>query len=391
MPNRLRYLAPALAAVLTTATACADNDGDSGSADAPKGATTVTVTSTDDACKLSTDTAPSGPLVFKVRNDGSEVTEFYLYAEDGEKVLSEVEDIGPGLSRNMVVDVDPGTYVTACKPGMSGDGIRDKFTVTDSGKNSAARPAAYQGTLDDAGEEYAAYVRSETRQLLDGTRRFVAAYQAGRDAEARDLYPEARVHWERIEPVAESFGDLDPKMDARQADLSAGQEWTGWHRLEKDLWPPKNYQPLTHQQRVRYADQLLADTVELSHRVQKLDVDAYQIANGAKELMDEVATGKVTGEEEVWSHTDLYDFQANVDGARKAFEVLEPAVQTKDPQLAETIEERFADLQKLLDRYRSDDGFVSYTELGNAQVRELSDAVNAVAEPLSRLTATVTL
>lgn len=392
MHLRLRYVAPALAAVLVSATACTDNstESDEGGGEAPSGATTVKVSSTDDACRLSTTKAPSGPMVFKVSNDGSEVTEFYLYAEDGQKVVSEVENIGPGLSRNMVVDVDPGTYVTACKPGMSGDGIRGKFTVTDSGQSSA-HSAAYRGTLDDAGAEYAGFVRSESKDLLRGTRRFVAAYEAGRDDRARALYPQVRTHWERIEPVAESFGDLDPKMDARQADLSAGQEWTGWHRIEKDLWPPKRYQPLSQKQRTEYADQLLADTVDLNHRVRDLDFDAFQIANGAKELMDEVATGKVTGEEEIWSHTDLYDFQANVDGARKAFEVLEPAVQEKDPQLGETIEQRFAALQKLLDRYRRGDGFVSYTELSTTQVRALSDAVNAVAEPLSRLTATVTL
>ena len=46
------------------------------------------------------------------------------------------------------------------------------------------------------------------------------------------------MHYERIEPVAESFGDLDPALDARQADIEEGKEWTGWHKIEKDLWQP---------------------------------------------------------------------------------------------------------------------------------------------------------
>src|SRR5690606_31706035 len=112
---------------------------------------------------------------------------------------------------------------------------------------------------------------------------------------------------------------------------------------------------------------------------------ADQLSNGAKELLDEVATGKVTGEEEAWSHTDLWDFQANVDGARVAFEALEPVVLQKDAELVETLEERFEDLQKLLDTYKRGDGWVLYTELTPAQVKELAAAVDAVGEPLSRL------
>jgi iron uptake system component EfeO len=125
--------------------------------------------------------------------------------------------------------------------------------------------------------------------------------------------------------------------------------------------------------------------------VQKLSFTVDQIGNGAKSLLDEVATGKVTGEEEIWSHTDLYDFQANVDGARVAFEGLLPVLQQKDPVLAKQIQQRFAELQKLLDRYKKGSGFVSYTHLSQPQVKQLSDAVNALSEPLSRLTAAVTL
>ena len=75
----------------------------------------------------------------------------------------------------------------------------------------------------------------------------MAAYRAGDDDTARTLYPQARTHWERIETVAESFADLDPILDAREADLEPGQRWTGWHRLEKDLWPERaeDYRPLT--------------------------------------------------------------------------------------------------------------------------------------------------
>ena len=353
------------------------------------GAGPISVTSSNDECELSTTTAGSGTLTFKVKNTGSKVTEFYLYAEDGKRIVGEVENIGPGLTRDLVVTASPGTYVAACKPGMSGDGIRSDFTVTDSGRASSAS-AAEQANLDRAADGYADYVKHEAEELLEETAAFVTAYKAGDDDKARDLYPTARTHWERIEPVAESFGDLDPKMDLREADLEEGQHWTGWHLLEKDLWPPaEGYTPLRAAERATYADDLIKNTKALHERVQTATYDVTELGNGSKELMDEVATGKVTGEEEAWSHTDLYDFQANVDGAKTAFELLEPILESKDAELEEQIDERFDDLQALLDKYRQGDGFVSYDTVTEPQRKELSDAVNALAEPLSKMTGVV--
>ena len=205
----------------------------------------------------------------------------------------------------------------------------------------------------------------------------------------RELYPRARTHWERIETVAESFGDLDPKMDAREADLEPGQRWTGWHRLEKDLWPPSSYDALTAQQRRTLAADLLANTRTLDTRAHQLELTLDKVANGSTALLEEVATGKMTGEEEHWSHTDLWDFQANVDGARVAYREVRSLLQDADPELASTLDRRFTELQSLLDRHRTGDGFVTYDRLSDDQVAALADAVNALAEPLSRLTAAV--
>jgi iron uptake system component EfeO len=380
---------PLMAALLVATpllAACTENvkaDGDSGD---PR---SISVTSTDDGCEVSAAEAPAGTLKFDVTNEGSKVTEFYLLGEDGLRIVGEVENIGPQLSRQLVVSAPEGQYVTACKPGMKGDGIRADFTVTQSDQDPTV--SADDGELvQEALEHYQAYVQDQSDQLLAKTQQFVQLYKDGDDDAARELYPEARQHWERIETVAESFGDLDPKTDAREADLEPGQKWTGWHRIEKDLWPPASgYTPLTPKQRAFYADDLLANTETLDGRVQKLSYTVDQIANGSRGLLEEVANGKVTGEEEIWSHTDLWDFQANVDGARVGFEGLKPIVEQKDPELAKTLTERFAALQELLDAQRTGDGFVFYDQLSQDQVKELANAVNALAEPLSQLTGVV--
>ena len=379
-------LTPALALLpLALAAACTENDPDTAGG-------AIAVVSTDDECRVASTEAGSGNLVFEVKNDGSLVTEFYLLASDGLRIVGEVENIGPGLTRQLVVTAGPGEYVTACKPGMVGDGIRATFTVTDSGADLAATGELGE-LLTTATDQYALYVKDQAEQLITKTQLFADLYTAGEDDAARELYADARTHWERIEPVAESFGDLDPRLDLREADLAEGEAWTGWHAIEKDLWPPADgYTAFTQADRDALAEQLVADTQELVDRVQDLTFTPDQLGNGAKELLDEVATGKVTGEEEIWSHTDLWDFQANVDGARIAFEVLQPALETKDAELAELLTTRFAELQALLDQYAlPDGGFVFYGELTDDQVKELSDAVNALSEPLSNLTAAVVL
>lgn len=346
----------------------------------------IAVTSTEDSCEVAAQEAPAGTVKFDVTNDGSTVTEFYLLGEDGLRIIGEVENIAPGINRTLTVTAPEGKYFTACKPGMVGDGIRGDFTVTASqgGEEVSAEDSEL---AEQATTQYSSYVKDQTEQLQTGTEDFAKAYASGDDEAARELYPKVRMNWERIEPVAESFGDLDPKLDLREADLEDGQEWTGWHRIEKDLWPPKSgYTAMSEGDRKKYSDLLVSDTKVLYDRTRAMTFTPDQLSNGAKELLDEVATGKVTGEEEAWSHTDLWDFQANVDGARIAYEDLQPLLATRDKELDSTLKTRFEELQALLDQHKKGEGFTLYSDLSKDEIKELSDAVNALSEPLSQLT-----
>lgn len=378
--------AAALTLAVLALTGCTDNTA-SNSADG-----TVRVSSTESECTLSTTEVKAGKNTFSVTNDGSQVTEFYVLAEDGLRILSEVENIGPGITRDLTVNLAEGTYKTSCKPGMVGDGIIGDLTVAANPDESPVS-ADEQALRDTAITQYTAYIKDQTEQLKTKTDAFADAYATGDDEQARSLYAAARLHYERIEPVAESFGDLDPQLDLREADLEEGQTWTGWHLIEKDLWQPtaednggQAYTPLTESQRKDAASQLKEDTQSLYDQTRDLELTLDQITNGAKSLLDEVAFSKVTGEEEIWSHTDLSDFQGNIDGARVAFEDVRPLLEAKDAELAQTIDGRFTDIQSLLDQHRDDEGFVPYTQLSEDQVRELSDAIDALSEPLSQLT-----
>ncbi|AXH35663.1 EfeM/EfeO family lipoprotein [Humibacter sp. BT305] len=391
--NLKPLLASAGAGVVLLALAgCVPNNPSSSDA-----AGAITVDSSADSCTVSADSATSGTLTFSVTNSGDQVTEFYLLGDDGLRIVGEVENVGPGISRDLVVQAQPGDYYTVCKPGMVGDGVgKAAFTVSG---DRVELDGDLQAQVDQAATNYVAYVKDQVAQLVTGTDTFLDAYTSGDDATARSLYAITRANYERIEPVAESFGDLDPEIDFREADVAEGDEWTGWHRIEKDLFPPTaaenggvEYTPLTQDQRTMYADKLRDNTQELYDAVHDpsytVTIDA--ISNGAIGLLEEVASGKITGEEEIWSHTDLWDFQANLEGAKVAHEGVHDIALEKDPKLVDEIDQRFQTLQSTLATYGSlDSGFVYYNDLTTEQVKQLADQVNALSEPLSQLTATL--
>lgn len=250
----------------------------------------------------------------------------------------------------------------------------------DSGSETAAKPIPETSETAAAVEGYREYVIAQADLLVERTQEFTDAVKEGDLEEAKRLFATARAPFERIEPVAGSFGDLDPKIDARANDAEDPENWTGFHRIEKALWvtgTTAGLEPI--------ADQLLADVKTLRARTNDVDLDALAIATGATDLLGEVSKGKITGEEDRYSHTDLWDFKANVDGSEEAFNQLRPALEKVDAQLAETIEARFTAVNTALSEYESGDGFVSYTELDEADKRKLSQAIDALAEPLSQV------
>lgn len=350
----------------------------------------IAVTLNDDSCTVATATAPAGPITFQVTNKGSDVNEFEVLAQDKLRIAGEKENIGPGTTVNYVVQLAEGDYFTACKKGMVGSPTSlAAFSVTKGSGES--KTASESKQVEQAVTNYTSYVKDQAGQLLTATKAFAAAYEAGDDDAARAQYPAARMFYERIEPTAEQFGDIDPALDLREADLEEGQDWTGWHRIEKDLWAPAGFTASDAAARKVLGDQLVADTQKLYDLVYAKDFSLTldQISNGASGLMEEVSRSKITGEEETFSHTDLWDFKANVEGAEVAYGTVREILLEKGStgkSTAKTLDTEFAAIDKLLAQYTAGDGYVSYTELTTEQVKELSDEVNALSEPLSQLT-----
>ena len=246
----------------------------------------------------------------------------------------------------------------------------------------------FKGTkeqLKQATELYKKFVENQVDTLLKDTEKFAETIKAGNLEEAKKQYPVIRMAYERSEPIAESFGELDVNIDFRLADYleenKTEKGWRGFHRIEKIMWE-KNTTKGTEE----YADQLVKDIKELKAKVATVEVTPDLMVTGAVDLLNEVATQKITGEEEIYSHTDLYDFKANIEGAEEIFKIFKPLIEKKDSKLASDLVEKFATINKLLDKYKTDDKhYKLYTDLTKENTKELSEAVTKLGEPLSQI------
>jgi iron uptake system component EfeO len=379
----------ALPAAIAAATSLAlvagcSSSGGSDSADATTSASAVVqVELTPDGCVPSPNLVSAGLVTFKVKNkNAAAVSEAELLS--GGSVLGEKENLTPGLSGSFSLRLKPGDYVVSC-PNAKTD--HAEFTVTAGGSSAApdsSAAASAAALAEQAGLQYRDYVVDQVSQLLTAAGRFTAAVKAGDIAGAKAAYGPARMHYESIEPVAESFGDLDPSIDARENDVDDPTAWTGFHRIEKALWHDDTLAGMAP-----IAERLTADLTKLQTLVEKQTYQPAQIANGCVELLDEVAKSKVTGEEDRYSHTDLFDFEANVLGAQEGFAVLRPLLKSSDPELAGTIDARFADVLSALAKYKQGDGWVDYSTVSDPDRRVLAQKVDALAEPMSEVAARV--
>ena len=232
--------------------------------------------------------------------------------------------------------------------------------------------------------DYKVYVLKNLDELESHTKQFVAAVEKGDVTTARKLYAPTRVYYERIEPVAELFSDLDASIDSRVDDHEKGvnaPDFTGFHRIEYALFTQNTTRGMSD-----LAKRLMKDVDDLKQRVEGLTFPPVTVVGGAAGLMEEVAATKVSGEEDRYSHTDLYDFKANVDGSRKIFDLFRPQLASQDKAFVAKVDKNFATVEKILAKYQTaDGGFVTYDKVSERDRKALTGPVNTLAEDLSTM------
>lgn len=242
---------------------------------------------------------------------------------------------------------------------------------------AAADELALVGPISD----YKLYVTEQTEELVKDAEAFVAAVKAGDVEQAKALFAPTRIHYEQIEPIAELFSDLDVSIDSRADDYEKGEAdpaFPGFHRIEYGLWEKNSTEGLDP-----VADKLLADVKELAARIESLTFPPEVVVGGAAALMEEVAATKISGEEDRYSRTDLWDFKGNFDGSQQIVMLVRPLVQ--DQAFLTQVDANFATIDAILAKYQSGEGYVTYDNLTEPDRVALAGAVNTLAEDLSTL------
>jgi iron uptake system component EfeO len=346
---------------------------------------TVNITLTPQGCDPKPASIPAGQIQFNVKNkNAGAVSEAELRTSNLSHILGEQENLTPGLSGGFSLVVQPGKYVINC-PGASQQHAALKVT----GKSKASLWKT-NAVLTSAVSQYGAYVNQQVAGLVTATQAMCAAIGSGNQAQAELLYPQARVYYERIEPVAEVWGSLDTSIDGRiDNPVTNPADLEGFHKIEMLLWDNE-----TLGGAAAVCSQLVAHEQQLATLVSTASYDPVTMASGATDLIDEAATSKITGEEERYSNTDLPVFQGNVDGAMEVVNLLKPYLHRKDPQTLSRISHQFQRVESTLAKYKAtpgydNTGYVEYSTVLDPQRRQLSTTVQAFAESLSKMSGEV--
>jgi len=342
----------------------------------------VTVSVNDRQCEPMNLTVKAGKTQFLIKNNSQKALEWEILK--GVLVVEERENIAPGFSQKLTANLEAGEYEMTC--GLLSN-PKGKLIVK--GEGAATASASPRLLLEEPITEYKAYVTQQVNQLVSSTQAFTDAVKAGDVEKAKALFAPTRQYYERIEPIAELFSDLDGSIDAREDDYerkSADPKFTGFHRLEKALFADNSTKGMAD-----YAEQLNKDVKDLQVRIGELAFPPAKVVGGAAGLIEEVASSKISGEEDRYSRTDLWDFQANIDGAQKIVELLRPLVSKANPQLLAKVDANFKKVDAILSKYRTQTGFESYEKLTSADRNALKGPITALAEDLSLLRGTLGL
>ena len=353
------------------------------------GVKTVNVTlaneSGKDGCKLDMTSAPAGPVTFTVTNSSAPgISEMELLKD--QRIIGEKENLAPGLNPvSFTATLDGGAYQVYC-PGAATE--YQNFTVT--GQAPPAPTGTVPSIVAQGTKDYAAYVVSQVNQLNDAVKALDAAIQSGNMDAAKTAYAKARAYYEHAESSVEGFvipgfaaddnaGNLDYLIDMRESTpVDAKVGWKGFHAIERDLWQSNAITAATKSE----SSELVANVGKLQGVVANLQYKPEDLANGAADLIEEVQNTKITGEEEAFSHIDLVDFAANVEGAQQAYAALRPGLQKIDANLVSQIDQQFEAVLTTLDAYRDASALGGYKTYTAALRASDAPKLTAVIQPL---------
>lgn len=390
-------LALALGAGLT---GCSGNSSSSSSSTkSSDGVQQVNITLKDNSQSADVTEVEAGVVTFNVTNESAAgISEFELLYN--QKIVGEKENLAPGLGTvSFTVTLNGGDYKLYA-PGADNSYVSFKVT----GEAAAAPAGSTQEIMQEGVKSYASYIKEQGQYLQDSTAALQTAVESGDVEAAKKAWAAARPFYEHAESAVDNFlmpgytipeGEeadnnyfLDYLIDMRESNFDEAAGWHGFHAIERDLWQNG---AITDQTKA-YAKELAENCKILNEQVLPSfadDMKPEDLANGAADLLEEVSTTKITGEEDKYSQLDLSDFRSNVEGAQQAYANLRDGLNKIDEDLVKRIDDEFQSVSDMLDTYRSDSelgGYVKYTaELQKTDANKLSEGISTLHDDLAKL------
>jgi iron uptake system component EfeO len=227
-------------------------------------------------------------------------------------VYADVEPFGPGTTVDVHVSLKAGRYALACLMEDSAPATGPTRTITGAGPGAPGVRILTQSQLVPSAIAYQSWVRRHLAPLVRHTGRLRDLVDAGDLTGARSAWLTAHVDYQRLGAAYDAFGDLGDAIDGLPAGIPGGTSnprWTGFHRVERDLWAGAS------------AAALRSDTAALARAVGQLrtqlgttHLDPLTLTLRAHEIDENALQFQLTGQDDFGSHTDLQSVRAELVG-----------------------------------------------------------------------------
>lgn len=317
---------------------------------------------------------PAGPARFRIVNRSDRAVEWEIL--EGVLVVEERENIAPGLSQVINATLAPGDYAITCGLLSNPRGTLKVLPTAASEAASKTGPTLTQfiGPLS----EYRVYLNQQGRLLLQGITALQQALAAGDLSQARAAYAAARLPYQRLAATAQRFAELDNRLNAR-ADYYEQREqdpaFGGFHRLEQGLFVANSTAGLEP-----IAARLQQDAAALRDALLGQSLPPEQLSGNAARLLHNLATTRISGEEERYSQLVLPGFAANLDGTRKIIDLLRPLLSKGHQDLQQQLDSQVQAFATALgDQQRP------YASLSTEERDRIAAAAQALADTLDQV------
>jgi iron uptake system component EfeO len=368
-----RLAATAAAAVLAaTIAAC-------GSSRPPASSSATAIVFNDSSCGSAWHLAGPGWHTFEITSDAENGAEVDLTDPATGAVYDELENIGPGTTAPLSLDVGSGRYAFVCEV-QDFDPLTGPTVVI--GGHVQGTPAILPVTYNDLyplEKEYARYTESGLQVLARQTTTLAAAVRGGNLATARRDWLTAHLQYETLGAAYDAFGPYDDEIDGRADALgTASPKWTGFYRLEYGLWHGQSVHELT-----AVANTLSTNVHQLLAWWPSQQIPLLDIGLRTHEIMENALEFQLTGHDDYGSGTTLATVLANIQGTRYLLSLLHPLLAPRYPQLPEVYTGLTA-LQSLLGKERLRSGWwVPASALPTATREDIDAACGQLLQELS--------